>query len=74
MTIRLSLRIHEPRAGEKPFAPFAYVAPVAFSTGPDGTVALSPNLMTRKEIDETVDLLISDLEEIRKAGFKYFDR
>jgi len=57
------------KKGQYPVAPFLRLS-VGFSSEKDGNVLLSPQLMTEKEVDETVDGLIKELEEFRRTTKK----
>ena len=59
-----------PRKGDLPFTPFAHVWLSQHSADAAGRILLSPQLMTDKEVDESVDRLIGQLEKARKKAKK----
>ena len=61
--------LREWRKGEYPVAPFVHLS-VGTHSESQGTVLLSPQLMTDQEIDETVNQLRNELEEFRKKAKK----
>lgn len=70
-TVRLDLDWTAPKTGDRPFNPIARIA-IKRSSELNGKRLLSPDLMTIVEVDVHIDLLISDLEEIRKKAHKKF--
>jgi hypothetical protein len=56
-----------PGKGDLPFTPFLHIYLSEHSTE-FGKILLSPQLMTDKEIDESIDLLIMQLEKVRKMA------
>ena len=72
MTIGLKLRWTAPKKGEQPFPPIAHIVRKQGFTLDDGTELLTADCMSARELDEAIDLLISDLESIRKEGRKKF--
>ena len=57
-----------PRKGDVPFTPYLHIYLPEHSSGPEGRILLSPQLMTDKEIDESIDSLIMQLEKVRKTA------
>jgi hypothetical protein len=72
MTVRLMLRWTTPKKGETPFRPIAHIVSKSGYTLDDGMQLLTADCMNAREIDEAIDLLIFDLESIRKEGHKKF--
>jgi len=60
----------EPGKGDPPCTHYVQIWLSGFSQGPGGRILLSPDLMTDVEVDESVDLLIKQLEKIRKEAKK----
>lgn len=58
------------RKNDPPFNPYVYVVLSDYFTDRDNNITLSHYLMTEVEIDETVDLLITQLEKARKKAKK----
>lgn len=59
-----------PRKGDLPFTPFAHIWLSQHSEDAEGRILLSPQLVTDKEIDESVDRLIKQLEKARRKAKK----
>lgn len=57
-----------PGKGDQPFAPFVHLWLSEVSRDSEGRELLSPKLMTDREIDESVDKLIRQLEKARKRA------
>ncbi|OPL11754.1 MAG: hypothetical protein AVO38_15605 [delta proteobacterium ML8_D] len=57
-----------PKKKELPFPPFVHLYLSSHSIDDDGRNLMSPELMTDKEVDETVDYLIVQLEKARKKA------
>ena len=53
---------------DPPFSPFLKITLSEYSSDSAGNVFLSPELMTEKEIDESIDLLMAQLEKARKTA------
>lgn len=66
-TVRLNFRVSD--AQKEDYGPQAFVWIVAsgYSQG-DGEICISSRLMSEREIDESVNWRIQDLEKIRKAA------
>jgi hypothetical protein len=73
-TVRLMLRWTESKPGDPPFRPIAQIVPKSGYRLADGTQLLTADCMSQRELDEAVDLLITDLEAIRKEGQRRFAR
>ena len=56
------------KKGDYLTAPFVSLSLGTYSTSEEGRVLLSPELMTDREVDETVDQLKSELEEFRRSA------
>ena len=54
--------------GDPPFNPFVKICLAEYSSDSSGNVFLSPELMTEKEVDESIDFLVSQLEKARKTA------
>jgi hypothetical protein len=59
-----------PRKDDPPFTPFANIWLSQRSADSEGRILLSPQLRTDREIDESVDRLIEQLETVRKKAKK----
>jgi hypothetical protein len=70
--MHLTLRWIAPKGDEQPFSPIAQVVPRLEFRGEDGITALTPHCMTRRELDESIDGLIADLESARADGHRRF--
>ncbi len=57
-----------PKEGEHPFPPYLHIYLSAYADDPDWGPLMSPNLMTDREIDETIDYLITQLESVREKA------
>jgi hypothetical protein len=57
-----------PWKGDLPFNPYLHSYLHEHSCGPEGRILLSPQRMTDKEIDESIDYLIGQLEKARKTA------
>jgi hypothetical protein len=57
-----------PKKGDMPFTPYLHIHLSEHVSDSEGHILLSPQLMTDKEIDEAVDLLVMQLEKVRKAA------
>lgn len=57
-----------PKKGDLPYNPYVCIWLSQSSKDNHGRTILSPDLMTEKEVDESVDLLISQLEKVRKKA------
>ena len=57
-----------PKKGDMPFPPYLHIHLSEHFSDSEGHILLSPQLMTDKEIDETVDLLVVQLEKVRKTA------
>lgn len=57
-----------PKKGDIPFRPYLRISLSEHSSDSEGHILLSPELMTDKEIDEAVDLLVKQLENVRKKA------
>lgn len=57
-----------PKREQIPFTPYLHLCVSEYGSDSDGNIFLSSILMTDKEIDEAVDLLISQLENARKTA------
>lgn len=55
---------------DPPFNPYVYVVLSEHFKDSDGNITLSSKLMTDMEIDEAIDLLISQLEKARNKAKK----
>ena len=54
--------------------PIANVSLHRYSTLDDGTVVLTVDCMTPRELDQAIDHLIADLEAVRKKGRHRFNK
>jgi hypothetical protein len=54
------------KAGMMPVHPLVRIALGSHFECDDGVRTLSPNLMTEREVDHTIDSLIEQLEKVRK--------
>ena len=59
-----------PRKGDPPFTPYVHIWLSQPSDVIEGKILISPQLMTDREIDESVDWLIKQLERARKMAKK----
>jgi hypothetical protein len=57
-----------PKKGDMPFTPYLHIHLSEYSSDAEGHILLSAQLMTDKEIDEAVDLLLKQLENVRKRA------
>jgi hypothetical protein len=57
-----------PGKGDLPFTPYLHIFLSEYSSDSEGRILLSAQLMTDREIDETVDYLVVQLEKVRKAA------
>ncbi len=57
-----------PKKGDVPFSPFLHIYLSEYSSDSKGRPLLSPQLMTDKEIDESIDYLLTQLEKVRKSA------
>lgn len=57
-----------PKQGDIPFNPYLHIYLSEHACDSAGFILLSSRLMTNREIDEAVDLLVKQLEEIRKTA------
>lgn len=57
-----------PRKGDVPFTPYLHIYLPEHSIDPEGRILLSPQLMTEKEIDESTNYLIMQLEKARRTA------
>jgi len=48
--------------------PFVIITLDSYSTLDDNTISLSPHLATNREVDESIDSLINQLESLRKKA------
>lgn len=62
MECELNIEVNEPKAGDMPFPPF-----VTFRFE---QLNITPYCMTEMEIDEQVDMLLSEIESLRKESKK----
>ena len=61
--------LHKWKSGDYPVHPFVHLS-VVYNVEKDGQLLLSPQLMTDREIDETVDGLVQELEVFRRSAKK----
>ena len=54
----------KPAEGKIPYSPFAYIKV--------GDLNLSPQIMTLQELDYCIDLLVKELERVRREGKRVF--
>ena len=57
-----------PKKGDIPFTPYLHIHLSEHASDSEGHILLSARLMTDKEIDEAVDLLLKQLEKVRKRA------
>lgn len=75
MAIRLSLVEVSPKENELPFGKFSYIVVSNFNIRQnDDRPCVSFECHSQKELEECIDILKSDLEEIRKKGMKFFKK
>ena len=72
-TVRLDLHWTAPRSGDPPFSPIANITLKRHSTLHDGSIALTPDCMTEREVDECIESLIADLNAIRSEARRRFN-
>lgn len=61
-----------PKKDDPPFSPIGKIYVKTHTNDKQGHIFLTPNCMTKLEIDEQVDRLIKELEEIRKKAKRKF--
>lgn len=66
MNIYFELHSVSPKKDEPPFRPSVYIALKRPPQNEQGKLLLSPMLMSEKEIDDTFDMLINELQALRK--------
>ena len=71
-TYSLRLDFVNPEAKGFPSRPFAHIALKTYSTNEDGSIHISWECRTPKEIDECVELLKRDLDAISKEAKRKF--
>jgi hypothetical protein len=57
-----------PKKGDPPFVPYIHIILSDFTHDSDGFPLLSPQLMSDKEIDDSIDSLVMQLEKARKTA------
>lgn len=60
------------RRSELPHAPIAHVCVKTYGAMEDGVPLITPDCVTFKELDISIDELIRELEEIRKKARRKF--
>jgi hypothetical protein len=65
MSLRFDLIHVSPNPDESPFTPFVHVRVSSYSTDVHSNIIVSPQLMTAREVDESVDGLILELNTLR---------
>ncbi len=70
MTIYFDLHKVSPKKNELPFPSSVYLALKRPPQNEQGKLLLSPMLMSEKEIDDTFDMLINELQALRKKAKK----
>lgn len=70
MEIYFELYSVSPKKNEPPFKPSVYVALKRPPQNEQGKLLFSPMLMSEKEIDDTFDMLIGELQALRKKAKK----
>lgn len=66
MSIYFELHSVSPKKGEPLFSPSVYIALKRPHQNEQGKLLLSPMLMSEEEIDNTFDMLINELQTLRK--------
>jgi hypothetical protein len=64
------LHIVSPKKNEPPFPSSVYIALKRPPQPEEGKLLLSPMLMSEREIDNTFDMLIDELQSLRKKAKK----
>jgi len=64
----ISILTVAPKKNEPHFQPFVRIYLSSHSVDNDGRSLMSPQLMTEKEVDETINYLIEQLEKARKKA------
>ena len=57
-----------PKKGEMTFPPYLHIHLSEHFSDSEGHILLSPQLMTDKEVDESVNLLVMQLEKVRNTA------
>ena len=71
MTIKFDIIYHSPKKDDPPFTPYADICLKSSSTDSQGNIIISPEL-TSTEFEKYVDVLISDLRELKIKARKIF--
>ncbi|MCD4719239.1 MAG: hypothetical protein K8S13_05175 [Desulfobacula sp.] len=70
MTIYFELHRVSPKKNEPPFPPYVHLALKRPAQNEQGKLLFSPMLMSEMEIDDTFDMLITELQALRKKAKK----
>lgn len=80
-TVKFDLLWIAPNKGDMPFSPIAHIVPKSDSRHNYKNInlaadwpLLTPQCMSAAELDEQIDLMVKDLEKIRREGHKRFER
>ena len=73
MTWNLDLYFRSPKKDEHIFTPFGHIRVKRCLKDKQGRIFLTPDCLTKREIDEQVDRLIQELEDVRKKAKKKFE-
>ncbi len=65
---KFSVIVVAPGKTDPPFNPYVYILLSECFRDSDGNITLSPKLMTDIEVDESVDLLIGQLQKARNKA------
>jgi hypothetical protein len=69
MTIgTFTYKLLAPQTGEMPFNAIVHICPKSWTTGEDGWLQLTPQLMTEGEIDEYVRAMKEDLDHVGRLA------
>ena len=70
----LSYKLYASKKGDLPVTPFVHIILKSYSSREDRIPLLSPQLMTDREIDESVNYLKSQLDHIARLSKKALKR
>ena len=71
----LSVLTIAPKKNDPPFhSPYVHIYLSTYSTGDNGKILMSPQLINDAEIDYEVDSLIKQLEKVRKKAKKELNK
>lgn len=60
-----AIQVVSPTKGDYPFSPYVQIGLVEHIVDSEGKLLLSPQLMSEKEIDDSIDTLMDGLNKLR---------